>query len=120
MNRVLALALISAIAGGCASASPERAVLDAAAMALGGADRLLALKALTIEGSGSAPNAGQNRMPDDELPVWKVTEFKRTLDLANGRTRDAAAATGAIPVRGRDDAAAEAGPRRRRRIQRRA
>ena len=26
-------------------------------------------------------------MPDGELPVWKVTEFKRTIDLANGRTR---------------------------------
>ena len=25
-------------------------------------------------------------MPYDELPVWKVTEYKRAIDLANGRT----------------------------------
>jgi hypothetical protein len=26
-------------------------------------------------------------MPDDELPVWKVTEYSRAIDLVNGRTR---------------------------------
>jgi hypothetical protein len=26
-------------------------------------------------------------MPDDELPVWKVTDHTRVIDLANGRTR---------------------------------
>ena len=71
----------------CSSAPPERRVIDDAAAALGGADRILALKAIELTGSGSAPNAGQNRMPDDELPVWKVTEFTRTIDLANSRTR---------------------------------
>ena len=81
------LVLVAALAGACAPASPERAALDDAAEALGGADRLLALRALTIEGNGSAPNAGQNRMPDDELPEWKVREHTRTIDLTNGRTR---------------------------------
>ena len=35
----------------------------------------------------SSPNLGQNRTPEDELPVWKVTGFKRTIDLVNRRTR---------------------------------
>ena len=70
----------------CSSAPPERRVIDDAAAALGGADRILALKAIELTGSGSAPNAGQNRMPDDALPVWKVTEHTRTIDLANNRT----------------------------------
>jgi len=85
MNRFVALVAI-VIASGCASAPPEKQVIADAAQALGGADRLAAVKSLGIEGTGTAPNAGQNRMPDDELPVWKVTEYKRTIDLANGRT----------------------------------
>jgi hypothetical protein len=82
---VLVAAAVLVVA--CARTSPERKVIDDAAAALGGADRLASLEALTIEGSGTAPNAGQNRMPDDELPVWRVNEHVRTIDLANGRTR---------------------------------
>jgi len=80
--------VVSAIlASSCTSASPERQVINDAAAALGGADRIRALTVLEVTGSGSAPNAGQNRMPDDELPVWKVAEHTRTIDLANNRTR---------------------------------
>jgi len=82
-----ALVLVAFLAGACASAPPERRVIDDAAAAVGGADRIRALTALEVSGSGSAPNAGQNRMPDDELPVWKVAEHTRTIDLANSRTR---------------------------------
>src|SRR4030095_6009854 len=86
MNRLSSLVIAALFAAGCTPASPEQAAIREAAAALGGADRLLALKAMTIEGSGTAPNAGQNRMPDDELPVWKVSAYTRTVDLANGRT----------------------------------
>ena len=75
------------LAGACAQVPPEMQVVNDAAAALGGKDRIQAVKTLIIEGEGPAPNAGQNRMPDGELPVWKVTEFKRSIDLANGRTR---------------------------------
>ena len=37
-------------------------------------------------GEGDAPNVGQNRMPDSELPNWKVTSYTRTTDLATDRT----------------------------------
>jgi hypothetical protein len=77
-----ALALCS-----CNRTPPEVQAIVDAANALGGRERLLAIKTLTIEGEGSAPNAGQNTMPDSELPVWKVTEFKRTIDLPNNRMR---------------------------------
>jgi hypothetical protein len=79
---VVALALASA----CASAPPERQLVDAAAASLGGADRIRALKSIAVEGEGDAPNVGQNRMPDSELPNWKVTAYRRTTDLANDRT----------------------------------
>lgn len=87
MTRTYALVFVAALVAGCSSVSPERQVIDDAAAALGGASRIQALTALHITGSGSAPNAGQNRMPDDELPVWKVTEHTRAIDLANDRTR---------------------------------
>jgi hypothetical protein len=87
MNRFSALILAGFLAGACAPASLERSVIDAAAAALGGADRLKALPVITIQGTGTAPLAGQNRMPDDDLPVWKVSEYQRIIDSKNGRTR---------------------------------
>jgi hypothetical protein len=79
--------VVAVFVSGCTSVTPERRTVNDAATALGGADRIRSLMALQVTGSGSAPNAGQNRMPDDELPVWKVTEHTRTIDLANNRTR---------------------------------
>jgi hypothetical protein len=87
MIRRFAVALIALAVSGCSTVSPERKTVEDAAAALGGADRIRSLTALEVVGSGSAPNAGQNRMPDDELPVWKVAEHTRAIDLANGRTR---------------------------------
>ena len=82
------LVLLAVFVCGCAAVSPERKIVDDAAAALGGAARIQSLDgASRSTGSGSAPNAGQNRMPDDELPVWKVTEHTRAVDLANRRTR---------------------------------
>ena len=86
MNRIC-IVFAAFLAVACAAPSPERKVVDEAAAALGGADRIQSVKTLTIEGTGSAPNAGQNRMPDDELPVWGVREHVRSIDLANNRTR---------------------------------
>ena len=72
----------------CAASVPaDKQLITDAATALGGVERLVSLKSLTFEATGTAPNAGQNRMPDDELPVWRVTEFTRTTDLARGRTQ---------------------------------
>jgi hypothetical protein len=78
---------VALLAAACTQVPPEMQVVNDAAAALGGKDRIRSVKTLIIEGEGPAPNAGQNRMPDSELPVWKVTEFKRSIDLANGRTR---------------------------------
>ena len=87
MKTWLWIAGVAALSGACAQVPPEMQVVNDAAAALGGKDRIQAVKTLIIEGEGSAPNVGQNRMPDGELPVWKVTEFKRSVDLANGRMR---------------------------------
>lgn len=62
-------------------------VITRAAEALGGKDKVLAVKTLVIEGSGINPNVGQNPLPDSPLLNWNVPEFKRSIDLANGRMR---------------------------------
>ena len=67
--------------------TPEMALVQGAAGALGGLDRVRSVKTLVIEGAGTNPNVGQNRNPDDPLPDWKVTEYKKTIDLAAGRMR---------------------------------
>ena len=87
MDRCVAVIVIAVLLGACSQVSPEREVLDDAAEALGGAGRIRSLNALTIRGTGTAPNVGQNRTPDDDLPVWKVNEYTRTIDLASRRTR---------------------------------
>jgi hypothetical protein len=87
MKTFVSVVIVALLATGCATTPPEMQVVRDAAQALGGADRILAVKTFAIEGEGSAPNVGQNRLPDDELPVWKVTDYQRMIDLANNRAR---------------------------------
>lgn len=81
------LILSAAVLGFCRAQSPEAALIQSAAQALGGADHVRAVKTLIVEGGGINPNVGQNRNPDDPLPNWKVTEYKKTVDLPHGRMR---------------------------------
>src|SRR5437763_12655318 len=84
----LKLAAIAIFASAMAfGQSSELAVITRAAEAVGGKDKVLAVKTLVIEGSGINPNVGQNPLPDSPLLNWNVPEFKRSLDLANGRMR---------------------------------
>jgi glyoxylase-like metal-dependent hydrolase (beta-lactamase superfamily II) len=77
-------AVVGAVAFGQA---PEMKVVTSAAEALGGKDKIQAVKTLIIEGSGINPNIGQNPLPESALLNWNVPEFKRSMDLANGRMR---------------------------------
>jgi hypothetical protein len=83
---VFLAAILSCLQTGCLQSAESRLIQEAAT-AIGGRDHILAAKTLVMEGEGSSPNLGQNRTPEDELPVWKVTGFKRSIDLANGRMR---------------------------------
>jgi glyoxylase-like metal-dependent hydrolase (beta-lactamase superfamily II) len=100
MKRILGVTVVAALAG-CAQTPPEMQAVTAAADALGGRDRILAVNTLTLEGSGTNGNLGQNVTPDSELPNFDVKGFKRTLDLANARARQqqtrVATAPGANP-----------------------
>jgi metallo-beta-lactamase superfamily protein len=84
---LVAVAVCACVASSCSRTPPElQAVVDAAD-AMGGRQKIVAVKTLTIEGEADAPNVGQNKTPDGELPNWKVTEFKRTIDLEHHRMR---------------------------------
>jgi len=83
--KIAAIALLARAAA--FGQAPEMTVIARAAEALGGKDKVLAVKTLLIEGSGINPNVGQNPLPESPLLNWNVPEFKRSLDLANGRMR---------------------------------
>jgi hypothetical protein len=85
MKKALLTALATALLLGCRS--PELKGVRAAAEAMGGKDKILAVRTLTIDGEGENPNLGQNVTPDAPLTVWRVTEFKQTIDPEKGRMR---------------------------------
>jgi len=86
VHAVSTLLAVLTLVSACAPAPPERQLVNDAAAALGGGDRIRALKSIGVDGEADAPNIGQNRLPDSELPNWKVTDYHRTTDLANDRT----------------------------------
>jgi glyoxylase-like metal-dependent hydrolase (beta-lactamase superfamily II) len=86
MKKAFWIVLVAALLCAC-NRHPELKAVRAAADAMGGRDRILAVKTLTIEGEGENPNLGQNVTPDAALTVWKVTGFKQTIDVEKGRMR---------------------------------
>ena len=63
--------------------APLRLVEDAVA-ALGGRDRLLAVRTLIIEGYGSNPNIGQAMTPEADPLLWMLPDYRRSIDLEHG------------------------------------
>jgi hypothetical protein len=96
-KRVVVLSLVAAISTALAvrlvgqSAGAERQLVMRAADALGGHDRVMALKTLQIIGYGELAyfNGGGNITGDPDAPQkWqKVLEYTRMIDLEHSRTR---------------------------------
>ena len=55
--------------------------------ALGGRDRVEAAKTLTIEGEGVNYNLGQDMKPEAATQQFAISNYKRQIDIANGRQR---------------------------------
>ena len=88
MTRPVSVALlISVMSIACANRSPEQRAIDDAAAALGGADRLMGVRTLVIEGEGTHYNLGQDVVPDASGQTWQVTQYRRAIDLAGERAR---------------------------------
>src|SRR5688500_8341569 len=88
-----AVAIATAFGSGLAGqgTSPGRQLVARAAEALGGRDRVMAVKTLQIVGYGELAyfNGGGNITGDSGAPQkWqKVLDYTRTIDLEHGRTR---------------------------------
>jgi glyoxylase-like metal-dependent hydrolase (beta-lactamase superfamily II) len=84
--------LMVVISGNVSAQSPAAVVVRKAAQALGGADRILALHSLRIEGYGqdAVQNGGGNTSAAAEAPQrWNsLLSWEETIDLANQRIRN--------------------------------
>jgi glyoxylase-like metal-dependent hydrolase (beta-lactamase superfamily II) len=72
---------------GCASTPLEQAIVNDAAEALGGAERIQSVNTLVVEGTGEQGNFGQSRTPDPPLPIFKVSAARIAFDFTGGRMR---------------------------------
>jgi glyoxylase-like metal-dependent hydrolase (beta-lactamase superfamily II) len=79
------LAVVVTVA--CAQATPEQQVVNDAAAAIGGGDRILAVKTLVIEGDGTQYNLGQDVTPEASGQTFAVTGYRQAIDVAGGRSR---------------------------------
>jgi glyoxylase-like metal-dependent hydrolase (beta-lactamase superfamily II) len=85
--RCLIGVLLVSLPGVLEAQRPGRPLIDEVAQAMGGADRILAVRTLLLEGTGENYNLGQNPLPDAALPMYAVTSYKRWIDFANKRWR---------------------------------
>lgn len=86
MKSTLWLVLAAATAA-CAQTSREQQIVNDAAAAIGGANRILAVKSLVLEGSGTNGNLGQDVTPDATSQTFQVTGYRRVVDVAGRRSR---------------------------------
>jgi glyoxylase-like metal-dependent hydrolase (beta-lactamase superfamily II) len=77
----------AAVLSACSQATPEQQIINDAATALGGRDRLLAVKTLTIEGQGTNGNLGQDMTPEASSQTFAVSGYKRSIDVIGERFR---------------------------------
>ena len=80
------LLAVAAVAG-CSRPTPEQQIINDAAQAMGGSDRLAAVKTLVMEGAGTQYNLGQDVVPGASGQTFTVSAYKRAVDVAGGRAR---------------------------------
>ncbi len=88
MTRPLALALLATLSlAACTRLTPEQQIVSDAAKALGGRDRVLAVKTLVIEGGGTQYSLGQDVVPGASGETYTITDYRRAVDLVGDRAR---------------------------------
>jgi glyoxylase-like metal-dependent hydrolase (beta-lactamase superfamily II) len=86
-RRTLGALLAAAALNACAATTPEQQVVNDAAAALGGRDRLLAVKTIVLEGIGSNGNLLQDMTPEASGQTFLVSDYRRSIDIAGGRAK---------------------------------
>ena len=88
MNRSLTLSLLLVpLLAGCTTPTSTPQSADDIARALGGRDRIAAIKTMTMEGGGRAKNLGQDMTWEATGQSFVLTDVKRTFDLGGERMR---------------------------------
>jgi hypothetical protein len=87
MPAVVLLAVVVAAAACTETRTPEQQLLHDAAEALGGQDRIDAVGVLTMDGTGTQYNLGQDLRPGLAEQTFTVSAFKREIDVAAPRIR---------------------------------
>ena len=87
MMKLWCMLAVALAFSGCRRPTPEQQIIEDAAAALGGRDRILAAKTLVLEGEGSNGNLGQDMTPESTGQSFTVTGYKRSVDLAGHRAR---------------------------------
>lgn len=88
MTRMFSLTILAAaFAAACAQPTPEQQIVNDAAGALGGRDRILAVKTIVIEGEGTNGNLGQDMTMDASGQAFQLSGYKRSIDVAGARSR---------------------------------
>jgi glyoxylase-like metal-dependent hydrolase (beta-lactamase superfamily II) len=82
---LILVGLASAFA--CTRNSPEQQLVADAARALGGRDKILAIKTITIEGEGTNANLGQDMTMEASGQQFAVSGYRRVIDVVNLRSR---------------------------------
>jgi glyoxylase-like metal-dependent hydrolase (beta-lactamase superfamily II) len=86
MNRHAWLTLLAAVSiTGCAAPSAEQQVIRDATAALGGRDRIEAVKTLVVTGEGTGYSVGSDKLIDTTYRIYEVTGYKHTIDLTAAR-----------------------------------
>ncbi len=80
------IVLAGVVGAGCATKSPEQQVIADAAAALGGRDRILAVKTITIEGEGTNANLGQDMTMEASGQQFAISGYRRVIDLLTVRS----------------------------------
>lgn len=86
-RKSLASVFVLCLTAACSTATPEQQIVNDAATALGGADRVSAVKTLVLDGTGTQYNLGQDVVPGAKGQTFTMSAFKRTIDVAGGRAR---------------------------------
>jgi hypothetical protein len=78
-------AVVTTVGAVRAQGSREAQLIQTAAEALGGRDRIQAVRTLIIEGYATNPNIGQAMTPEADPLLWMLPDYKRSIDLRNQR-----------------------------------
>jgi glyoxylase-like metal-dependent hydrolase (beta-lactamase superfamily II) len=80
-------ALIALTLSGCTPKPPEQQFVDDALRAVGGRERITAIKTVAIEGGGVNYNLGQDMKPDASTQQFAVSGYMRKIDVEQGKQR---------------------------------